>query len=212
MEEELISKKDLLRLTGISYGQLYRWKRKNLIPEEWFIRKSTFTGQETFFPKQRMLARIDKILGMKEERSLDELADLFSPRLESMMFQREELIQRNIVSLSVANRYFELIGEKSPLSIDDVLAMLVLEDSLASGELTADECSMLLQLLHEHMDRVRGKEAELILLRKLGISIALLSEQVNTVQADPGSKLVKRISLLSVMEQVKIRINEWRNE
>ena len=212
MEEELISKKDLLRLTGISYGQLYRWKRKNLIPEEWFIRKSTFTGQETFFPKQRMLARIDKILGMKEERSLDELADLFSPWLESMMFQREELIQRNIVSLSVANRYFELIGEKSPLSIDDVLAMLVLEDSLASGELTADECSMLLQLLHEHMDRVRGKEAELILLRKLGISIALLSEQVNTVQADPGSKLVKRISLLSVMEQVKIRINEWRNE
>jgi len=212
MEEELISKKDLLRLTGISYGQLYRWKRKNLIPEEWFIRKSTFTGQETFFPKQRMLARIDKILGMKEERSLDELADLFSPRLESMMFQREELIQRNIVSLSVANRYFELIGEKSPLSIDDVLAMLVLEDSLASGELTADECSMLLQVLHEHMDRVRGKEAELILLRKLGISIALLSEQVNTVQADPGSKLVKRISLLSVMEQVKIRINEWRNE
>lgn len=48
MEEELISKKDLLDETGISYGQLYRWKRKQLIPEEWFIRKSTFTGQETF--------------------------------------------------------------------------------------------------------------------------------------------------------------------
>lgn len=51
MEEDLISKKDLLELTGISYGQLYRWKRKQLIPEEWFIRKSTFTGQETFFRK-----------------------------------------------------------------------------------------------------------------------------------------------------------------
>ena len=43
----LISKKDLLARTGISYGQLYRWKRQNLIPEEWFIKKSTFTGQET---------------------------------------------------------------------------------------------------------------------------------------------------------------------
>lgn len=49
-EENLISKKEVLSQTGISYGQLYRWKRKGLIPEEWFIRRSTFTGQETFFP------------------------------------------------------------------------------------------------------------------------------------------------------------------
>ncbi len=34
MESYLISKRELLELTGISYGQLYRWKRKNLIPEE----------------------------------------------------------------------------------------------------------------------------------------------------------------------------------
>lgn len=51
MEIELISKKELLPLTNISYGQLYRWKRKNLIPEDWFIKKSVSTGQETFFPK-----------------------------------------------------------------------------------------------------------------------------------------------------------------
>lgn len=48
MDSDLISKKELLDLADISYGQLYRWKRKALIPEDWFIRKSTFTGQETF--------------------------------------------------------------------------------------------------------------------------------------------------------------------
>lgn len=32
MEENLISKKELLEKTGISYGQLYRWKRKNIYP------------------------------------------------------------------------------------------------------------------------------------------------------------------------------------
>ena len=41
----LISKKDLLNDTGISYGQLYRWKREGLIPEEWFIKQPSFTGQ-----------------------------------------------------------------------------------------------------------------------------------------------------------------------
>jgi hypothetical protein len=40
LSEELISKKGVLDLTGISYGKLYRWK-KNLIPEDWFVRKST---------------------------------------------------------------------------------------------------------------------------------------------------------------------------
>ena len=34
MYEELISKKDLLVLMNISYGQLYRWKRKNLIANQ----------------------------------------------------------------------------------------------------------------------------------------------------------------------------------
>ena len=79
MEENLISKKELLDITGISYGALYRWKRKNLIPEEWFIRKSTFTGQETFFPRDKILARIAKIKDMKEDLSLDDLADVLSP-------------------------------------------------------------------------------------------------------------------------------------
>lgn len=50
MDEELISKKELLETFGISYGALYRWKRMGLIPEAWFLRRSTSTGQETFFP------------------------------------------------------------------------------------------------------------------------------------------------------------------
>jgi DNA-binding transcriptional MerR regulator len=68
-----ISKKELLAETGISYGQLYRWKREGLIPEEWFVKKSSFTGQETFFPKERTVARVKAILAMKDEASLEEI-------------------------------------------------------------------------------------------------------------------------------------------
>ena len=66
-DPELISKKELLELTGISYGQLYRWKRKGLIPEEWFVKKAAFTGQETFLPKVEVLERVERIQGMKED-------------------------------------------------------------------------------------------------------------------------------------------------
>ena len=72
--ENLISKRDLLEKYGISYGALYRWKRKGLIPDEWFIKKSTVTGQETFFPERLVCDRVEMILSKKEDVLLDELA------------------------------------------------------------------------------------------------------------------------------------------
>ena len=74
MEENLISKKELLERYGMSYGALYRWKRKGLIPEDWFIRKATATGQETFFPENLITQRVELILSGKNELELDELA------------------------------------------------------------------------------------------------------------------------------------------
>lgn len=74
MEENLISKKELLERYGMSYGALYRWKRKGLIPEDWFIRKATATGQETFFPEALITQRVELILSGKNELELDELA------------------------------------------------------------------------------------------------------------------------------------------
>ena len=77
-EDNLISKKKLLARYNISYGALYRWKRKGLIPDEWFIKKSTVTGQETFFPEKLVCERVETIQSMKEEVLLDELADKLS--------------------------------------------------------------------------------------------------------------------------------------
>ena len=78
MKHELISKKELLEMYEISYGALYRWKRKGLIPEEWFIKKPTVTGQETFFPRDLICERMELIQKQKDEISLEELSNLFS--------------------------------------------------------------------------------------------------------------------------------------
>ena len=74
MDQELISKKELLETFGISYGALYRWKRMGLIPEAWFLRRSTSTGQETFFRRDQICQRVRLILDNKEHQTLDELA------------------------------------------------------------------------------------------------------------------------------------------
>lgn len=92
MGQELISKKELLERYSISYGALYRWKRKGLIPEEWFIKKSTTTGQETFFPRQRICERVELIQSQRDEYSLDELARQFNQESE----QKAALIIRTV--------------------------------------------------------------------------------------------------------------------
>lgn len=86
MEQKLISKKELLERYGISYGALYRWKRKGLIPEDWFIKKATVTGQETFFPEELVCQRVELIQNQKDDLSLDELAKKLNREDEKKAF------------------------------------------------------------------------------------------------------------------------------
>ena len=73
MDEDLISKKELLERYGISYGALYRWKRMGLIPESWFLRRSTPNGQETYFHTKQICPRVEQIL-QRGDTSLEDLA------------------------------------------------------------------------------------------------------------------------------------------
>ena len=88
----MISKKDLLNEMRISYGQLYRWKREGLIPDEWFIKQSVSTGQETYFKRDLIIPRIKKILELKDDYQLDELKAFLSPDVNERQFSLRELI------------------------------------------------------------------------------------------------------------------------
>lgn len=205
MEEDLISKKELLELADISYGQLYRWKRKNLIPEEWFIRKSTFTGQETFFPKDKILSRIDKIKNMKDDLSLDELADMFSPNFAEASITKDELVERNIVSQIALRFYFENIVDTKVLTFNQVLFVFMLDKFLRTGEMSLEEGKILLQVLHDHYEKFQGKNCEIILLRKMGISLFLLLSSPSDIFFENSAKVVLRFSAAEIIEELKIK-------
>ncbi|MBW5468838.1 DUF4004 family protein [Brevibacillus formosus] len=203
METNVISKKDLLELTGISYGQLYRWKRKNLIPEEWFIRRATFTGQETFFPREQILARIDKILNMKDDLSLDELADMFSPSMSGISLTADELLARNIVSTTSLEVFNVFHGSLRTFTFQQALYAYVLEKLLAAGDLSVDEGGGLLQVLASHYPKFEGKPCELIFMRKMGISTFVLVSGSTEMYFDSGVKVVKRLDLANCIEELK---------
>ncbi len=86
-----ITKKELLQETGISYGQLYRWKREGLIPEEWFVKKASRTGQETYLPREQVMERIRFISEHKGRCSLEEMSQMLSICTEHKEFDKEML-------------------------------------------------------------------------------------------------------------------------
>ena len=110
MDKELISKKELLETYEISYGALYRWKRMGLIPEEWFIKKATVTGQETFFPRKLICKRMELIQKQKDDVSLDELSKRFSSASKTnatmvidTVFGKKSFYISDIKSVSIDN-------------------------------------------------------------------------------------------------------------
>lgn len=110
-----ISKKELLALTGISYGQLYRWKREGLIPEDWFEKRSAYTGQETFFPREHMLERIKTIQSMKDTYSLSEIREHLEggkgqPDLRCTLLSIPDMNEAFVESLRITRKDATLSG------------------------------------------------------------------------------------------------------
>ncbi len=206
MEQELISKKELLELTKISYGQLYRWKRKNLIPEEWFIRKSTYTGQETFFPKERIMDRIEKIKDMKGDVSLDDLANMLSPNLSELMMKSEDLIKLDIISKNTLDFYIEKRGKDNELNFEKILYLSILDNLFDSGKINFDEGILILNLLEEFYPKYKGKNCELLFLRKLGISSCCLVSNPNMINFENSMKIVENLNLTDLIEELKIKL------
>ena len=110
---EYITKKDLLVQTGLSYSQLYRWKRLGLIPESWFIKRPSPTGQETVLPKNRILRRIDEIQQLMKTHSLEQLAERYSFDKDKSVIAFEELYKSPHLSTDYVNavgNYFKKEG------------------------------------------------------------------------------------------------------
>lgn len=207
---ELISKKQLLELTKISYGQLYRWKRKKLIPEEWFIKKSSFTGQETFFPKDKILDRIDKIVNMKDDLSLTEIANMFSPNVTEISIKKDEFKNRNIVDDMTINIYNNMFPTEDIFYFQDILLMYVLEQFIKSGDASIEEGKNILDTVKNHFKTVKDKNFEVILLRKFGASICIIHSVPSEFFIEQSAKLVKKINLAKCVEEIKLKVSNHK--
>jgi len=204
-EPELISKKEVLERTGISYGQFYRWKRKGLIPESWFIRKSTFTGQETFLPRGKILERIELIKQLKDEYSLEEIAEMLSPEPPKRLFSAEVARERAGISQDVLERFRAVTGRDEPFRFREVFWMAVMEALRAQGA-PPETLELTLRTLQRDGLLFEGEpEWTLWLLLKADVPFVCLAPE-HYVRFDPEARVEVRVELNRLLEMTKMKL------
>lgn len=199
-----ITKKELLNETGISYGQLYRWKREGLIPEEWFIKQPSFTGQETIFPRNKILNRIKAIQELKDKYSLEELAKILSPEVAERYFTTEDLkiieeIKDNLIPA------FVQAFQKNNFSFIEVLIMIALSDFKEHSDISRGQLMEIVEGLKGYLPKMKSTGYILILFDRQKDYYATIYEEQAQVYIDSRLSIVKEIHINDLSNSLKLK-------
>ena len=202
-----ISMKDLLKTTGISYGQLYRWKREGLIPEEWFVKRSSPTGQETYFPQEKILKRIHAIQQLKDSYSLEELARILTPEVSNRLFCEEDLEHFDELDIDVAADFMDAMSKDSFVFLE-VLVMIALSQAMVDSAITEEERTHAVSFLSKRMSELHSADYVLELLQAQGHLYILLKKEGSEVYLDDGLVAIRSIHLNELSNAIKLKYKE----
>lgn len=207
--EEWISKKDLLIETGISYGQLYRWKREGLIPESWFIKRSVPSGQETYLPREMILNRIAFILKYKDNHSLSKLCEMLSPGSESRHYKTTALIRlpgmlRPIMQLS------NLTGARD-FNHGQALCALIGANILTACDMTDEQLRSIIKALLEWQQRkqiLSSSDGRIAILRTQKQLIPVYMQPDADIMVGEGTDLIFELRMGDIQKMYNKQLNK----
>jgi len=205
--KELISKKELLQITGISYGQLYRWKRENIIPEDWFMKQSSFTGQETFFPREKILKRVEMIQGLKDTLSLEEIARLLSPELIDRLFGINDLDAIKELDKTVVESFITGF-KKNTFTYSDVLFMLAFSIFKSESKLLPeDRIKGLILSIKGWSEKITGTSYILTIFKANDDIYSILHQSQPQILMDNRFKVLRIFQIDDLSNDFKLKYN-----
>ncbi|MCX7750712.1 MAG: YhbD family protein [Candidatus Bipolaricaulota bacterium] len=207
-DDTMIPKKEVLHATGISYGQLYRWKRLGLIPEAWFVRRSTFTGQETFFPRDKILKRIEDILRLKDDHPLEELVRLLAPEAVPAAVGHPD----PLALPPIGKEGKGLLWKEGEHTFPELVALACGAEAVRRGALPA-EGRLVVELVRALPDALRAPTGLAVVLAEKGIEregiafrapVAVLARE--PLALDGECRVKVKLDLERVVEEVQLAL------
>lgn len=199
---EYISKKELLEKTGISYGQLYRWKRLGLIPESWFIKRSSVTGQETVLPRKKAEKRIEEIICLMEKYSLERIAEKFSFNREKEVITFENLYGSPYLKTEYVNavgNYFKKRG----YTACEYMMIICAADVVQKEHFTTRRYVDLLRRALPIAQKCESTELRCVFFAAGGDCHLLITENTSTQTFDRGLRIIGSYNFETMWEKLK---------
>ncbi|MBO5197895.1 MAG: DUF4004 family protein [Lachnospiraceae bacterium] len=200
----LISKKDLLAITGISYGQLYRWKREKLIPEEWFIKQSSYTGQETFFPREQILSRIRSIQELKDKYTLEELAKILSPEVADRTFGIAELEEIDEIEPGLIPVFAGAFGKEN-FTFPEIIYMAMVSQACEEGGLPREKVGEFTDNMKYALARLKTTGVILRIIKTANDWLGMLQPDQAQVMLDARMEETALIRMDEAAGRIKIK-------
>lgn len=200
----LISKKDLLAITGISYGQLYRWKRERLIPEEWFIKQSAYTGQETFFPREQILSRIRSILDLKDQYSLEEMAKILSPGNKEIKITLDDLTKMDEFNQEILDKLPEICGRRE-YEFTEVVFLCGIQHAAEKAGLSISRCTDLIRKSLPAVKKLTGTNVTCTIFRADQEYHTVFTSGSAAIAFDDDIEVTEQISLSETADRIKVK-------
>jgi DNA-binding transcriptional MerR regulator len=192
---EYISKLELLGTMHITSSQLYSWKRKGLIPKEWFVKKVTRTGQITVFPRKLIVTRIRDILRYKEKYSLDKVEKLISPETTNRRFSLGEILRIKEINPDILDE------NKTNFTYTEILVLIVLTDFQKKIKATGIVVSELIDILFDV--EIRVETDTVVIAEYKGEYFSIITVDDNVYIPDSGCRIVCRYNMCEVSEEFK---------
>jgi len=207
-DERMISKKELLAATGISYGQFYRWKRMGLIPEQWFQRRSTRTGHETYLPRGRILERIAEIQALKDGRSLEEIADVFAAGGRTHGLADGDLEAGGLISERARRLYEPIRRSAGRYEFIELVCMSLIDRLLARSTVSGDQAVLAARALGQadaDWGALNGR-ARVLLLSRFGVVIAAVATGQCTF--GPDAEMLVAVDVEPIAQDVRRKLKD----
>jgi hypothetical protein len=204
--DEYISKKELLKETGISYGQLYRWKRMDIIPENWFIKRSSFTGQETYFPRDKILERVNKIIELKDEYSLEELAEFFSPNPSEVEISEVDLLSHRIVSEPTLRSFKIFQPNLKVYSFETIYYMYICQEIAKTKIISLEDTFPRLTFIQEYYRKHKQVSLDLIAIQKNQDMVWIMAPIQTPIALENQAKIMHTFNMLEIMNELNVKL------
>ena len=165
-----------------------------------------FRSQETYFRRAKILERIELILSMKDDVSLDEIAALFNKEEGEKTVDIEQVIAKEVVSTSAIEIFNNLYSGIKEIDKKELIALAVIEKYLLQSMITIDEMKMIIAMLNESFSKLYKEGSNLLLFRKFGISFIVGCNNLDGVVVDSSAIKIIEINLIKEVSEMNLKL------